>query len=185
MVLGVSQEGLHFVPNVFPLGQEATPNSEKPFQAFACDRGPHYLPKPIPEDVVLDAFDQATTAESAMLCLAGTQDLRRSEIASAHPKNRDGKTLRVQGKGRRERIVPLDGMTYSLLVQIESEQGCNEFYFKRRFGGHLHDHTVYVWVKRHLGSDWSTHNLRHRAASHGLQTTKDIRGVQELLGIVL
>lgn len=46
----------------------------------------------------------------------------------------------------------------------------------------MHPATVYKWLKRYLGDDWSTHNLRHRAASLGLRATGDLRGVQELLG---
>lgn len=145
-------------------------------------RVPRYLPRPLPEEVVLEAFDAASNIEAAMLCLGATQGLRRTEIATAHPKFRDGSFLRVTGKGAKERIVPLDPLTLSLLEQIERDQSRDEYYFRGRFGGHLHPSTVYKWLKRHLGSDWSTHNLRHRAASHGLQTTGDLRGVQELLG---
>ena len=143
---------------------------------------PRYLPKPVPEDVVLDAFETATTVECAMLCLGATQGLRRGEIAQAHPANRDGSMLRVTGKGSKDRVVPLDSMTLSFLLQLESEQGTDDYYFRGRFGGHIHPDTVYKWLKRHLGTDWSTHNLRHRAASNGLRETRDLRGVQDLLG---
>lgn len=143
---------------------------------------PRYLPKPVPEDVVLEAFDTATTAECAMLCLGATQGLRRVEIAQAHPANRVDRMLRVTGKGSKERVVPLDSMTLTLLLQLESEQGVDDYYFRGRFGGHIRPETVYKWLKRHLGTDWSTHNLRHRAASHGLKETRDLRGVQDLLG---
>lgn len=117
-----------------------------------------------------------------MLSLAAAQGLRRAEIATAHPMNRDGDLLRVTGKGSEERVVPLDVLTLSLLEQFEAMQGRQEFYFRGRSGGHLHPATVYKWLKRYLGDDWSTHNLRHRAASLGLRVTGDLRGVQELLG---
>lgn len=153
-----------------------------PAKNLATVRVPRYLPRPAPEDVVIEAFDGAPLIESAMLCLAATQGLRRAEIASAHPMNRDSDLLRVTGKGSKERVVPLDPLTLNLLEQIESLQGRHEFYFRGRFGGHLHPATVYKWLKRYLGDDWSTHNLRHRAASLGLRATGDLRGVQELLG---
>ena len=155
---------------------------QNPSKALEAVRVPRYLPKPAPEDVVLDAFDKATTAEAAMLCLGATQGLRRSEIAAAHPNQRDGRFLRVLGKGDKERVVPLDPFTLSLLEQLEAEQGRDDYYFRGRFVGHIHPATVYKWLKKHLGSEWSTHNLRHRAASHGLRETRDLRGVQELLG---
>lgn len=140
------------------------------------------LPRPIPDEVILNAYDQASLHERAMLCLGSTPGLRRKEIASAHPKHREGTTLRVVGKGSKERIVPLDPLTLNLLLEIEAEQGNNDYYFRGRFGGHVHPDTVYAWVKPLLGPEWSTHNLRHRAGSHGLQATGDLRGVQELLG---
>lgn len=155
---------------------------QNPSKALEAVRVPRYLPRPAPENVVLDAFDRATTVEAAMLCLGATQGLRRSEIAAAHPAQRDGLTLRVLGKGDKERVVPLDPLTLSLLEQLESEQGRGDYYFRGRFGGHVHPATVYKWLKKHLGTEWSTHNLRHRAASHGLRETNDLRGVQELLG---
>ncbi|MFD5600826.1 tyrosine-type recombinase/integrase [Leucobacter sp. NPDC058333] len=145
-------------------------------------RVPRYLPRPAPEEVVLKAFDNASLAESAMLCLGATQGLRRTEIASAHPMNRDGGVLRVVGKGTKARMVPLDPLTRGLLEQLEADHGTTDFYFPGRFSGHVHPATVYKWLKRHLGSAWSTHNLRHRAASLGLRETGDLRGIQELLG---
>lgn len=156
--------------------------AQNPSKGLEVVRVPRYLPRPAPEDVVLEAFDNASTVEAAMLCLGATQGLRRSEIAAAHPSQRDGVSLRVLGKGSKERVVPLDPLTMSLLEQLESEQGRDDYYFRGRFGGHVHPATVYKWLKKHLGSEWSTHNLRHRAASHGLRETRDLRGVQELLG---
>jgi integrase/recombinase XerC len=117
-----------------------------------------------------------------MLALGATLGLRREEIASAHPRNRSGATLRVVGKNSDERVLPLDDLTASLLHELEVEQGTDSYYFPGRFGGHVHPATVYKWVKARLGGEWSTHNLRHRAATIGLETTGDIRAVQELLG---
>lgn len=143
---------------------------------------PPPLPRPAPDDVVLSAFENGTLAERAMLCLGATEGLRRTEIATAHPRNRDGAQLRVIGKGSKERVVPLDSLTRILLEDIERFQGKDLYYFPGRFGDHLHPATVYSWLKRNLGDDWSTHNLRHRAASVALERTLDLRGVQDLLG---
>ena len=143
---------------------------------------PPALPRPAPDDVVLDAFEAGSLAERAMLCLGATEGLRRTEIATAHPMNRDGAQLRVLGKGSKERVVPLDPLTRTLLEEIERFQGRDEYYFIGRFGGHVHPDTVYAWLRRRLGDQWSTHHLRHRAATIALEKTMDLRGVQELLG---
>ncbi len=156
--------------------------SVDPTFGLAPVRIPRALPRPAPDSVVLSAFDAGTLAERAMLSLAAAQGLRREEIASAHPANRVGGNLRVIGKNSDERVVPLDTLTASLLRTIEIEQDVQDYYFPGRFGGHLHPATVYKWLKQHLGPDWSTHNLRHRAATVGLDGTGDLRAVQELLG---
>ena len=145
-------------------------------------RIPRAIPRPVPEAVVLSAFQQGTLAERAMLALGAALGLRREEIATAHPRNRSGETLRVIGKNSDERVVALDTLTAALLYELEVEQGQDVYYFPGRFGGHLHPATIYKWVKARLGPEWSTHNLRHRAATIGLDCTGDIRAVQELLG---
>lgn len=152
-----------------------------PADEIATVRVPRAIPRPVPESRVLDAFSAGTLAERAIIALAQTQGLRREEIATAHPENRIGQSLRVLGKGGKERIVPLDFLTYSLLREIEAEQGVNDHYFRGRFGGHLHPATVYKWVKALL-PEYSIHNLRHSAGSNGLHKTRDVRAVQELLG---
>ena len=153
-----------------------------PALALAPVRVPRAIPRPVPEAVVLSGFSSGTLAERAMLALGATLGLRREEIASAHPRNRSGATLRVVGKNSDERVLPLDDLTASLLHELEIEQGADSYYFPGRFGGHVHPTTVYKWVKARLGGEWSTHNLRHRAATIGLETTGDIRAVQEMLG---
>ena len=145
-------------------------------------RIPRAVPRPVPESVVLSAFQQGTLAERAILALGATLGLRREEIATAHPRNRAGDTLRVIGKNSDERVVALDTLTAALLHELEVEQGTDVYYFPGRFGGHLHPATIYKWVKARLGPEWSTHNLRHRAATIGLDRTGDIRAVQEMLG---
>ncbi|MCX7521961.1 tyrosine-type recombinase/integrase [Microbacterium sp. STN6] len=142
---------------------------------------PRPLPHPTPEDVVLEAFAQASLAVRAMILLAATEGLRRSEIAALHPRNRRSNTIRFFGKGSRERAVPLDELTRTTLVQLEHEQGTDTFYFPGRFGGHLHSSTVYKWVTE-LTRGWTLHSLRHRAATMGYAGTKDLRATQEVLG---
>lgn len=142
---------------------------------------PRALPHPTPEIVVLNAYAEASPAVQAMILLAATEGLRRSEIAGLHPRNRHGDAIRFFGKGARERIVPLDEMTLSALVNLEVGQGRDTFYFPGRFGGHLHSSTVYRWVTS-CTPGWTLHSLRHRAATIGYSGTKDLRATQELLG---
>ncbi len=85
------------------------------------------------------------------------------------------------GREARSERFPLDFLTYSILPEIEAEQGADAYYFPGRFVGHLHPATVYKWVVALL-PEYSIHYLRHTAGSNGLQKTHDVRAVQELLG---
>jgi site-specific recombinase XerD len=155
-------------------------NPARRLESFKVPRG---IPRPAPEEVILDAFDRAPLPVRAMLCLAASCMFRRSEIAHAHPRDREGKTLRTRGKGNKTRIVPLDSLTLALLVDLERLQGTDTHYFPGGSGtGHLHPATVYKRMKYFLGEQWGPHSLRHRGASEGLRRTRDLRGVQEFLG---
>lgn len=135
----------------------------------------------IPDSVVLPAFENGTLHERAIIALASTEGLRRSEIAALHPSQRAGKHIRVTGKGDKQRRLPLDDVTHQLLLELEREQGRESYYFPGRSGGHLHPATVYKWAKRHIG-DWSLHSLRRRAATKGYAAEKDIFALREFLG---
>ena len=145
-------------------------------------RVPRAIPHPTPEKVVLAAFERGTLPERAMIALGATLGMRREEIASCHPRDRLGVRLRVVGKNSDERVLPLDDLTGSLLSQIEVEQGSDQYYFPGRFGGHLHPATVGKFIREQLGGGWSAHSLRHRAATIGLESTGDLRAVQDFLG---
>lgn len=145
-------------------------------------RRPSYRPHPAPDSVLLDGFENGSLAERAIISLAATEMLRRTEIANLHPSNRTSHEITFIGKGQRERTVPLSSTTYELLCEIEKEQGVEAYYFPGRFGGHLHPSTVYKWVKKWVGDDWDLHSLRHRGATNGYRQTRNLRGLQILLG---
>jgi integrase/recombinase XerC len=137
---------------------------------------------PAPTDVVLSAFEHGTLPERAMIVLAATMGLRRTEIASLHTSHRHEKVLRVQGKNGTERNLTLDAVTFELLQRLERDNGPDTFYFPGRFGGHLHPATVYKWVTAHLGANWTLHSCRRRAATEGFRVTKNPYAVQRFLG---
>src|SRR6218665_223154 len=99
-----------------------------------------------PENVVLSAFHAGTLRERAILLLAATMGLRRTEIATLPPTARTGNKLRVLGKNDKTRELTLDTLTLDVLKKLEREQGSDSYYFPGRFGGHVHSATVYKWV---------------------------------------
>ncbi len=133
----------------------------------------------------------------AMFELLYSSGLRVSELTSLDlgDIDFDRQTVRVMGKGRKERVVPVGKPALScikryrdLLVEKDNkyrdDQGALFLNFR---GGRLTARSVdrllkQVAVKAGLTVPVSPHALRHTFATHMLDAGADLRVVQELLG---
>ncbi|MBN1757711.1 MAG: tyrosine recombinase XerC [Chitinispirillaceae bacterium] len=115
-------------------------------------------------------------------------ELHALEIASV---DRYHRTVRVLGKGRKERIVPLTDVAVSLMDQyLRSEKrdgGTEGPLFVNNRGERLSRRQIQRVVARELGQvsqqkKRSPHVLRHSFATHLMDAGADIRAVKELLG---
>ncbi|MBI4202429.1 MAG: tyrosine recombinase XerC [Chloroflexi bacterium] len=134
--------------------------------------------------------------DSALLELLYGSGLRLAEVASLDLTNMDmvSRTVRVTGKGNKERSVPMgrpcvEALTRYLEVGRPMLQGqkSGQALFLNRYGGRLSRRSVEAIVKRYalrgnLPDDVHTHTLRHSFATHLLDGGADLRIVQELLG---
>lgn len=152
-------------------------------------------PKPTPDQMVRSALAAAGPRELLMVRLAVEAGLRRAEIAAVHRDDviREGRewSLRVNGKGGRQRIVPI---TRDLAVEL-TKPGTwattdTGFVFPSldRWGvviaPHLSPDRVGRLVSDLLDVGWSAHSLRHRYATLAYAGTRNLRAVQECLGHV-
>lgn len=138
----------------------------------------------IPEDSDLAIRDRA------MLELFYASGLRVSELVALTWRDLDMTEglVRVLGKGNKERLVPVGRHALTALSKWRSTQPPDtQHIFTNPKGRHLTvralQKRVAYWSERQgLDQHVHPHQLRHSFASHILQSSGDLRAVQELLG---
>jgi integrase/recombinase XerC len=121
--------------------------------------------------------------------------LRISELCGLNAADIDWgeRMVRVRGKGKKERLVPIGGLAleaiksyWGLLEQAPAGQA-PVFLAEKGRGGALSARILQSRLKRHLAAagldpKLTPHKLRHSYATHMLDAGADLRSVQELLG---
>ena len=124
----------------------------------------------------------------AIVELLYSSGLRVSEVVNLKLNDiKDNKSLRVVGKGRKVRILPMTDQAYKIIkLWIKNfrknflNDQINNYLFLGVRGKQLSDREVRRIVKSSTGT--FPHNLRHTFATHILDGGADLRVVQELLG---
>ena len=124
----------------------------------------------------------------AIVELLYSSGLRVSEVVNLKLNDmKDNKSLRVVGKGRKVRILPVTDQAYNIInlwkknfrIKFLNDHDNNYLFLGVR-GKQLSDREVRRIVKSSTGT--FPHNLRHTFATHILDGGADLRVVQELLG---
>lgn len=135
----------------------------------------------------------------AILELFYSAGLRLSELRGVNRSDLDllGGLVKVRGKGRKERIVPVGGHAQRALREYERARETliaqvgpaaeRTAFFLSRLGKRMSPKTLHNAVVARLrgvdeGAGLSAHSLRHTFATHLLDQGADLRAVQELLG---
>lgn len=120
--------------------------------------------------------------------------LRRSELIGLKYSNINWaeQTLKVMGKGRKERIVPFGSaarQSMEIYMQSCEDGGLNfrDHFFVKKDGKPMYAKLAYRIVDRYLKqactlSKTSPHVLRHTFATHLLDRGADLNAIKELLG---
>lgn len=173
-----------------------------PAKEVATPKIPKRVPKFLTVDEVFALLEAAAgedvlgSRDRAILELLYASGLRVSELVGLNLGDVDLKslTVRVMGKGRKERIVPMGEKAcaslvnylekrHSLLGKNAQEQG----FFLNRHGGRLTARSIERLLNKYirrsgLQKTVTPHVLRHTFATHLLGAGADMRGIQELLG---
>ena len=137
--------------------------------------------------------------DHAMLELFYSSGLRLSELAGADLDKLDMNdgTIRVLGKGSKSRVVPVGQVAIGAIArwlkvrpdlpkQKATVQDENALFLSERgsrLGQRSIQNRVKQWaIKLGLPGNLHPHMLRHSFASHLLESSQDLRAVQELLG---
>jgi integrase/recombinase XerC len=171
-----------------------------PCTGLKAPRAARRLPSALSPDeaVRLVAFDTAedplALRDRALFELAYSSGLRLSELAGVDVDrlDLDGGEVRVWGKGAKERVVPVgtgarDAIRAWLPVRARFAGGDDKAMFVGLAGRRISPRTIErrlaAWaVKLGLPRHVHPHMLRHSFASHLLQSSGDLRAVQEMLG---
>lgn len=169
-----------------------------PAAGISAPKGEKRLPRLLDTDRAMQLLDGGVEddfighRDQAMLELFYSSGLRLAELVGLNVGQLDlpAGLVQVQGKGNKERVLPVGRKAREALeawlplralsnptdgAVFVSQQG-------RRLGARAVQLRVRQAGVRELGQHLHPHMLRHSFASHMLESSQDLRSVQELLG---
>lgn len=168
-----------------------TPKREKTLPGYLSIDAVFHLLDSIETDSVLAARNRAIF-ETLYSCGIRVSELAGLNVPDIDP---DGGTLKVLGKGGKERIVPVGRKALEAIARyreaLPAEKGigaaANKPLFLNHQGQRLTPRSVARILKKLVTAcgiltPVSPHTLRHTFATHMLDAGTDLRSVQELLG---
>lgn len=170
-----------------------------PAQDVRAPRSGRKLPEPLDVDQMAQllqapAADPLARRDHAVMELLYSSGLRLAELVAADINDLDRREalIRVTGKGSKDRIVPVGRAALAALdawLEVRGQwAGASETaLFVSRNGARLSARSVQERLRRRglergVAGRIHPHKLRHSFASHILESSGDLRGVQELLG---
>ena len=170
-----------------------------PFQGIRAPKTAKTLPRALSPDeatrlVALSGEEDLTVRDRAMLELFYSSGLRLSELTrlDVGDVNFSDHTVRVLGKGNKARVVPVGAFARQALaawlpIRLGLAPVDQSALFVDQRGRRVSQRTVQrrvaTWAARQgITQHVHPHMLRHSFASHVLQSSGDLRAVQEMLG---
>lgn len=172
---------------------------QNPAAAVRAPKTPRKLPQTLDADTIGRLLDipvdtPIAVRDKAIMELIYSSGLRLAEVTALGWDGVDipGGMVRVRGKGNKTRMVPVGRVAIEALLAWRKEQVSlsgfdTSVVFTSQRGGALSRRAVQARIRhwaRHQGLPQRVypHLLRHSFASHMLESSGDLRAVQELLG---
>jgi len=172
---------------------------QNPVQGVRAPKAARKLPATLSADQLCSLLDQSDAdplmlRDTAMIELFYSSGLRLAELVAIDIEDIDGDDaiLEVTGKGAKTRHVPVGGQALKAIGHWLKVRGnyaarAQKALFVSRRGNRIHPRTVqqrfqYWALARGATRNLHPHLLRHSFASHLLESSGDLRAVQELLG---
>ncbi|MGB0733797.1 MAG: tyrosine recombinase XerC [Pontibacterium sp.] len=173
--------------------------TDNPAESVQAPKSPRKLPQTFDTEQMtalleIPVNDALSARDKAIMELLYSSGLRLSELVSLDMTDLDlaDATVRVLGKGRKERLLPVGKKAVEAVrrwykYRLEMADFSELAVFVSERGTRMHQRTIEQrlahWGKK-LGLEGRVHphRLRHSFASHLLESSGDLRGVQELLG---
>lgn len=173
--------------------------SANPAKGVSAPRKKRPLPKNLDVDEVgqlleVNEDDPLSVRDRAMMEMMYGAGLRLAELVSINVRDVSlaSGEIRVVGKGDKERKVPFSGMAAEwvnkwLKVRASLANSDEQALFVSKLGGRISHRNVQKRMaewgqKQAVASHISPHKLRHSFATHVLESSNNLRAVQELLG---
>jgi integrase/recombinase XerC len=170
-----------------------------PCVGMKAPKSPKTLPQALSVDqavklVSIAGDDILTLRDHAILELFYSSGLRLAELVGLNINELDLRsgTVTVTGKGNKTRIVPIGSHAISAVqnwlqaratIAKADEPALFITQQSRRITGRAVQYRLKQWaIKQGIHSDVHPHMLRHSFATHVLQSSGDLRAVQEMLG---
>ncbi len=159
--------------------------------------------KPLPKNIEVDEVNQLLNfipeqtidfRDKAIMELFYSSGLRLSELANLdlHDLDVASAEVLVTGKGNKQRLLPLgrqacEAIKQWLKLRAEFNKANSPALFLSKLGNRISTRQIQQrlshWAKKQgLNNTLHPHKLRHSFASHMLESSGDLRAVQELLG---
>jgi len=163
---------------------------ENPAAEIRTPKTKKHLPGFLTYEQVQRGLDIDNPRDKAIMEVLYSCGLRASEVVGLDRNDVDlhRDEVKVRGKGRKQRIVPLGKEAKNAIVgYLKKRKHTGEHLFANYRGDRLTTRSVQRIVRKSLirlarASGTNPHILRHSFATHLLENGADLRAVQELLG---